>query len=159
MDDYVTKPIKVANLVAALEKCLKTEESAPASGPAATEAEKAAPPAEAGRIPVFDRPAMLERLMQDEGLARTVMESFLSDQPLQLKQMREFVAAGDIQRIQQQAHKIKGAAATVGGEAMRAVALAMEQAARTGDLEGAKGGLPALEAEFERLQKAMRSSL
>ena len=47
----------------------------------------------------------------------------------------------------------------MGGEAMRAVALAMEQAGRTGDLEGAKGGLPALEAEFERLQKAMRSSL
>ncbi|MDO8944807.1 MAG: hypothetical protein Q7U75_16625, partial [Desulfobacterales bacterium] len=46
----------------------------------------------------------------------------------------------------------KGAAANIGGESLRAAALATEQAGKAGDLEGVMARLPELENQFARLK-------
>ena len=106
-------------------------------------------------MPVFDKAGMMARLMDDEDLARTVVEGFLEDIPKQIEALKGYLEAGDAARAERQAHTIKGASANVGGEALRAVAFEMEKAGKTGDLEAVTARLPELETQFARLKEAM----
>jgi len=69
--------------------------------------------------------------------------------------LKNHLAAGDVRLVEQQAHKIKGACATVGGEALRAVAWAMEQAGKSGDLDAARARVTDLDEQFNALKEAM----
>jgi len=91
--------------------------------------------------PVFDKPGMLERMMGDEGMAKVILEGFLQDTPEQIQALRECLAAGDVVVAERQAHSIKGSAANVGGEALRAVAYEMEKSGRAGDLNAMRARL------------------
>ncbi len=162
MNDYVAKPVSAQALADALERWLPRDiAAAPTSAPArkvsarrasvalmADDARGAAPP-------VFDRAAMMARLMDDEELARIVVDGFLEDAPRQIEALRDYLGVADLEGTLRQAHTIRGASATVGGEAMRAVALEMETAARAGDFEAVAAHLPDLESELVRLRKAM----
>ena len=97
---------------------------------------------------------MMARLMDDEDLARKVIEGFLDDIPKQIEVLKGCLEAGDAARAERQAHTIKGASANVGGEALRAVAFEMEKAAKAGDLEAVTARLPELENQFARLRKS-----
>ena len=98
---------------------------------------------------------MLARLMDDEDLARIVAAAFVADIPSQIEALRRCLDAGDAPGAVRIAHAIKGASANVGGEALRAVALEMENAAGAGDLAGAAARLPELESRFARTSEAM----
>jgi HPt (histidine-containing phosphotransfer) domain-containing protein len=155
MGDYVTKPVSPEALAEALDRWLPREDAVPPahapSGPGA------AVPANAGgaEAPVFDEAGMMARLMDDQDLARIVVDGFLEDAPRLIEALRNCLGAGDASGAIRQAHTIKGASATVGGEAMRAVALEMEKAAIAGDFAAVTARLPALESELGRLREAM----
>ncbi|MEI6357913.1 MAG: ROK family protein, partial [Verrucomicrobiota bacterium] len=74
---------------------------------------------------VFDRVGLMNRVMQDTGLARLVVAEFLREVPGQIGQLKSAVAAGETSLMQRQAHNIKGACAAVSGEALRALAAAL----------------------------------
>jgi two-component system sensor histidine kinase/response regulator len=93
--------------------------------------------------------------MDDEDLARTVIEAFLDDVPKQIEALRGYLKTGDAPGAERQAHTIKGASANLGGEALRAVAFGMEKAAKAGDLEYVTARLPELEKQFARLKGEM----
>ncbi len=134
MDDYVTKPISPEALAEALDRWLPRDDVAPP--PRAPGGPAAAAPANAGgaEAPVFDVAGMMARLMDDEELARIVVDGFLEDVPRQIEALRGCLVAGDAPGAIRQAHTIKGASANVGGEALRAVAV--------GDGEGGQGRRP-----------------
>jgi signal transduction histidine kinase/CheY-like chemotaxis protein/HPt (histidine-containing phosphotransfer) domain-containing protein len=167
MNDYVTKPVSPANLVAALERWLPHEASKPAKPRAlGSAAESAAEPGAAGLSvagrepepgppPVFDRDGMMARLMGDRELAQVVAGGFLEEIPGQIGALKRYLADGDPAGARRQAHSIKGAAANVGGEALRAVALAAEMAGQAGDLDAIMDGMPELESQFARLKEEM----
>jgi HPt (histidine-containing phosphotransfer) domain-containing protein len=102
---------------------------------------------------------MLERLMGDEELARTILDVFLEDTPRSIQAMREFLNAGNVPGAEFQAHSIKGTSAIVGGEALRAVAFEMEKAAKAGDLNAVGGHMAELDAQFDRLKEAMKKEI
>ncbi|HEY9173849.1 MAG TPA: response regulator [Verrucomicrobiae bacterium] len=104
---------------------------------------------------VFNRTALLERMMNDEELARSVIEGYLGDMPGQISTLKSFVAVGDAQAAGRQAHKIKGASGTVGGEALRAIAAALEEAGKAGSLPTLVGRLGELERQYAQLEKAL----
>ena len=104
---------------------------------------------------VFDRAGVMRRLEGDRELARVVMEVFLDDVPRQFERLKDLVASGDAQGAGRQAHSVKGAAANVGGERMRRVALDMEKAADAGNLTGVNSRMGELEAEFRLLKDAL----
>ena len=108
-------------------------------------------------MPVYDRDALLRRLVGDENLVEKIVDGFLADMPKQIQALKAFLSSGDAGASEHQAHTIKGAAANVGGDSMRAVALDVEKAAKAGDLTSAEAGTADLEAEFERLKEAMLS--
>ena len=154
MNDYLTKPIERPALVAVLEKWLKPngeEEHAVASEPE----ERVAISNDEKELVVFDRAAFMNRMEDDADLARTVVDGFLEDMPGQITQLKNHLAVGDACLVEQQAHKIKGASAVVAGEALRAVAWAMEQAGKAGDLNAVGSRVSDLDEQFNALKEAI----
>jgi CheY-like chemotaxis protein/HPt (histidine-containing phosphotransfer) domain-containing protein len=101
---------------------------------------------------IFDKTGMMLRMMDDEDLARTVIGGFLEDLPRLIEALKDALESGDIPKTERQAHTIKGASASVGGEALRAVALKMETAAKACDLKSVMARLPELEHQVARLK-------
>jgi len=158
MNDYLSKPIERSALVAVLEKWLKSNDkenhavaSEPEEGVVISNGETNVEKEPA----VFDRAAFMNRMMDDKDLARTILDGFLEDLPGQITQLKNHLAVGDAHLVEQQAHKIKGACAVVGGEALRAVAWAMEQAGKAGDLNGARARVSDLDEQFNALKEAL----
>jgi len=109
-------------------------------------------------IPIYDRDAFLERLTGDEDLAGIVIESFLKYIPNQIQMLKESLDQSDVSGSERQAHTINGAAANVGGEALRGVAFEIETLAKDGKLNAAKEHLAELEVQFDQLKEAMSGS-
>ncbi len=116
--------------------------------------------AEAAPIaPIFDRTAFMSRMMDDKELARMVIEGFLEDLPVQIQALQGEVRSRAIGGVQQLAHKIKGASGAVGGEALRAVASAMEQAAKAGDWTRVLARMLELEDQFAGLKRVLERTI
>jgi len=155
MNDYAVKPVDVKALKAVLEKWLPRDgEGAPSSGVADRAAPTAVPREDSPMV--FDEAALVERLMGDRDVARTIVRGFLDDMPKQLASLESYLAAGDAAAVQRQAHTIKGAAAGVGGNAMRRAARAMEEAAKTGDLAAMAAQMGEMEKQFQAARNAMQ---
>jgi len=144
MDDYVSKPVSWQALTEVLARWLPKKDDEPAM-PNAGEA----PPV------VFDRAAMLERLMSDKALAQVVMEGFLDDIPRQIEALRRHLDAGNVPGAERRAHTLEGAPANAGGEALRALAREMEKAGQAGDLGSVRAHMDDLERGFARLKEAL----
>jgi HPt (histidine-containing phosphotransfer) domain-containing protein len=157
MNDHVTKPVDIEALIVALDRWLKPKGH---NGRACDGDEKSGHPdvftqEKDGKL-IFDRAAFLDRVMNDQDLAREIVEGFLGDLPGQIAQLKKHVVIGDSHQVEAQAHKIKGAAAAVGGEALSAVAAMLEMAGRRGDGEAFRAGLPELDRQFYALKQAMK---
>jgi CheY-like chemotaxis protein/HPt (histidine-containing phosphotransfer) domain-containing protein len=139
MDDYVSKPVAPQALAEVMNRWLPKEIAHPSSL-------------------VFDRTGLLERLMGDADLAALVLAEFLTDIPLQIRALMEYLDAGNAPGAERQAHTIKGASASVGGEAVRALAFQMEGAAKTGDLAAVRARMPELGTQFDQLKEAIKAS-
>ena len=77
----------------------------------------------------------------------------------QIESLKSAAAAGDAEQTTAQAHKIKGAAANVGGLAFSARALEMEDASKAGNMQMICQELPQLEQSFAQLKAAMTQVL
>ena len=97
--------------------------------------------------------------MNDEELARAIIETFLEDLPAQIKQLKEAVTTGEAQSVERQAHKIKGASANLGGEALRALASAIEQAGKAGDMALIASRMAELDDRFDALMRALKNEI
>ena len=150
MDDYVPKPVSPQSLAEVLNKWLPQK-----NGVEALEYHGPDAPLALSASTLFDRAGMLARLMNDESLLHTVSSGFLLDIPKQIVALQSYLENGNLQTAERQAHTIKGAAANVGGNRLREVALKIEQTARDGKLQAAQAAMPALQAEFEALKQAM----
>ena len=144
MDDYVSKPVNPEELIEVIEKQI--------SGSA--EPVKPAAPVETQPVEedVFDRSALLERVGGDKDLLNEIIAMFIEDIPVQLEELKQGIKENDAAVMRGQGHKIKGASATVGAEAMRQAAHEIELAGTHGKLDSAPGLVAKLEQEFERLK-------
>jgi PAS domain S-box-containing protein len=156
MNDYLAKPVDLRALVGVLDKWLPTDNAK--FGMIYDACRKNKEEIEGGRSPsppIFDRAGMMDRMMGDEDLARTVVEGFLEDIPRQLAVLRKFIESGDTRDAERTAHNIKGASANVGGQILSRVALEIEKAGKAGDMYLVKAHMAELDAQFDRLKTAM----
>lgn len=161
MDDYVMKPVAPQELAGALEKWLT---KAPEIGiqKAEVEMQDNVPRFSSISHPsslVWDRAAMLTRLMNNEELVITILQVYLEDIPKQIVALRNYLEAGDAVGAERQAHTIKGASANVSAEAMRDLAFALEQNGKAKDLQSMKARLEELDAVFEEFRKEAETGL
>jgi CheY-like chemotaxis protein/HPt (histidine-containing phosphotransfer) domain-containing protein len=138
MNDYLSKPIDPPLLAKILTRWLvQKNEDDPA-------------------VPVFDRKALEDRLMGDEALIGEMIDIFLEDTLGRIEVLKGHARSGDVDNARAQAHSIKGAAANIGGEVLRRVALEIEKAGKAGDIERVRQMTPQLEKQFDQLKATMR---
>jgi len=159
MNDYISKPVTPQTLARVLEKWLIPQEDSSELGTAAPSGAlkrmNTPPP-----LPlVWDLKGMMERMMNDVDLARAVLEGFPEDISQRIKTLKELLETGDTAGVERQAHSINGAASIVGGEALRAEALAIETAARSGDLAAAAARVAELARRSDRLRALITAQL
>ena len=149
MDGYLPKPIELAPLTKEISRWLL-----PATG---VTPDVIAAACTASHESIFDRCALSDRLMGDEEVIQEVLSIFLEDTPRRIATLRQQISDGDAVGAGEQAHAIKGAAAGVGGEALRKIAFEMEKAGKAGDIKTLLSKIPELESGFEQLSLVMGS--
>jgi len=169
MDDHIAKPVDPTKLRLILERWLpgrcQLESVQEKAGSARLAARNSAQEPgdrkenQAPAEPVFDHADMRQRLMGDDELMRNVAEAVLADMPQQIEWLKTQVLNGDVEQAFAQAHKIKGAVLNAGGKALGELALTMETAGKSGDLETMRREVPALEQGFLRLKTEMERVL
>jgi CheY-like chemotaxis protein len=167
MNDYLAKPIDPQTLSELIIRWLAVkrkdaaETQTASSNPSA--ADIAAKPTQAEVPPqnlaVFNRTILLDRVMDDAELARDVLEAFLVDIPRQIHLLKNCVQAGDLNGCGRRAHSIKGAAANIGAERLRATAFELENLSKAGDATTLQPLVVLLETQFESLTVEIRKDL
>jgi PAS domain S-box-containing protein len=150
MDDYISKPVRIEDLVAALERC------APQSTEPAAVPEMAAP---ADPLVDWDVLARLQADLGDDGtIVIEVIEMFLADAPQQLDRMRQALAAAAAHDLHHAAHTLKSTSASVGALALAACCRELEELARDGALGQAAPLVPRADDLFVQTDGVMRAS-
>ncbi len=145
MDDYLTKPILVDKAARTLQQWL----AAP-TGAGAERTARADPGVAAGKLPeAFKYDAFLDLLGGDAAMAESILRMFLDQAPGDMQKLRNAVAGGDCVQVSRAAHYIKGAAANVFACAIQAVALDIEQAGASGDLDRAGALISTMESAWQ----------
>ena len=146
MNDYVAKPIRVDELVAAIKRTPRR-----ASGSST----RVADPSRDGLIDE----AVLARLADgtggDEGFVSELIEQFVADAPRLVAAARAGLDAGDAGEVRRAAHTLKSNAATFGANALAGRSRELEDAAKRGALEGASEQVDAMGSELDLVLEAL----
>ena len=96
--------------------------------------------------PSFDPEDVLARVEGDRESLAELVDIFHAESPRLLANLRQSVAKGDAQGVQEAAHAIKGTVGNFGGHAA-------SEAARVLEVMGQEGALNGAGAAFERLER------
>ena len=97
--------------------------------------------------------------MGNEALAQKILMGFAEDMPRQIRVLREMLDTDRLSDATRQAHTIKGATATVGGESVCVTAAAIEKSGRNDDAPAMRNRLDELEAGMNELLRVIGQGL
>jgi HPt (histidine-containing phosphotransfer) domain-containing protein len=165
MDDYLSKPIRVEELAAALRRCHpRTAPQPPAPAGGSGESAQVPPGREPqGQPPVAGvlHPPALERLMEtigdDLSLLTALIDTFLSDAPRLVEAARRGLERGQTDEVRRAAHTLKSNGATFGATRFSELSRQLESLARSGTMEGADELIARIDAEYERVRIALET--
>ncbi len=144
MDDYLAKPFKSVELVAAVENRLD------ATPPAMSTAD--------------GQPVDLHGLRTDLELGGVVdimddiLGTFANDSPSRMETLRSAVASGDARAIERAAHAFKSGASTIRARPLADLLQGLERDARAGQLDDAASMLTRIEQAFAAVQRQLQSA-
>jgi len=151
MDDYMSKPVELAVVERVLARWAPMPTIVPTDTPAVVRVRAAER--------VLDPKALSEILALDEpdqpSLLGQMVDAFRASCPGYVARMREAIATGDHETVLNVAHALKGAAASMGAERVRSIAVDLEQRGRQASLAGAGEQLAALEIALEQALAAL----
>jgi PAS domain S-box-containing protein len=150
MDDYVTKPVQMEELIKALGRC---PSSSPASstpdlpsGQETTSQLPASPPPNGTAIDLA-RLNKFRAMIGDESISELI-DLFFKDSAKQLAELQQAAAGGDAEKMERVAHTLKSSSATLGALPLSAMCQELEDLGRAGKLEGASERVARLEVEY-----------
>jgi PAS domain S-box-containing protein len=177
MDDYVAKPIRIEELVTALESTQRRGtggapgggaagaadpltgriESAAAGATAGSPESRAFEPREAPAAEAIDR-ATFDGLVRSMGGAfvAELIDTFVEDARELTAQLPAALARRDVDGFRRAAHSLKSTSESLGAMALASLARELEAIARAGSLDGAGEGLAPVAAEYARVAHALR---
>jgi signal transduction histidine kinase/CheY-like chemotaxis protein/HPt (histidine-containing phosphotransfer) domain-containing protein len=169
MEDYISKPVQVSELVAALSKCRSrlpakasqdhsdAVESTAARGSAMAGPDLLQP--KAGEV--LDRRALKQLRAtlgkQADKMLPQLIETFYRDGARLLGEARLALEQGQANDLRRAAHSLKSSSATFGARELSSVAHQLESLAREGVLDGAGSLLIQAEAEFSTAKAALEA--
>jgi PAS domain S-box-containing protein len=141
MDDYVSKPVRLADLEAALERARRAAAATPAIDARSIEALRALP---------------------DDGgqsLLRNLLAKFIEDAPAAIIALRAAVERGDPRAAALLAHGLKGAGSNFGAHRLADLCGALERAGKAGQTDPLPNLLADTNAELQRVLAALAREL
>ena len=147
MDDYVSKPIRVLDLMSALGRQVATKEGFAADTAEVVEAKK--------ELRIVMGKA-LELLDYDEELYREICGMFLAHVPDSIREIESALREGDIGAAHRKSHALKSISGSVGAEWVRDIAAAIEDACEKNELEGVPELLSRLQSELAKAYQELR---
>jgi PAS domain S-box-containing protein len=153
MDDYVSKPVKVEALRAAIERC--QNQAVPPPAP------RLETPEPAGDVIDHDALAGFRELDEDGdgGLLIQLIQVFLENTPNVLAEAQAALRAGQPAEVARHAHTLKGSCANFGAARLREACQRLETLASGGSLVGAEEMFAAVEQEFAAVRAALEKEL
>ena len=145
MDDYITKPINPTELQNALKKWLlnigskkdkKIDESTDKRS---------------NRNLIWDENDALKRLNGNNSLLIRLIEVFLNDIDVELRQLKDAIDKDDIKNCQLHAHSMKGASANLSAFKLQDMSLNLENAAKENNLNRVKNSYKDIESATKEL--------
>jgi CheY-like chemotaxis protein/HPt (histidine-containing phosphotransfer) domain-containing protein len=152
MDDYISKPVQLNALAAALARGLSPDAK---MVPLKKEDDFANDPVES---------ALCEETLQSlKELGSTIgdsffpelIETFERDATCHLGALRSAIASGDTRRLREEAHALKGASCTIGAQVMGGICQQLENLGIAQNAEGAAELIVRLEREFDRVKNQL----
>jgi PAS domain S-box-containing protein len=146
MDDYVSKPVKPENLLAALNRFTgmrEIEKEIVETGGAAT--------IDPNIIAGF-REMDIEG---EESILGKLIDVFIENTPRVIEEARVALASNMSPQLERAAHTLKGSCSNFGAERMRMVCERLEVLAHEGDLEHARELIAQVEKEFQYVRLAL----
>ena len=154
MDGYVTKPINLEEVTAAILTALHITPE----GDNDTSLDKRNGKMLERSEVLWDMSRTLEQLGGDETLLQEVMEIFLDQAPKHLAALRLAVAQGQAETVETTAHTLKGELGYLGIPEISQRASEIEEIGRSKDVSRAAGLLPQFEADITGLFSAIRNA-
>jgi CheY-like chemotaxis protein len=142
MDDYLSKPLRPADLDAILERWLGAAPAGPAPAAVAAVPEDTLVDEERMRVFREDYPEIVEQLV----------DLFIDSTPPLLADLRLAVQDGDGEAVRRAAHKLKGSCQNIGAARLAGLAAAIEQGDSAPDADE-------LEQVFDATCDALRAAL
>jgi PAS domain S-box-containing protein len=146
MDGYVAKPIRIGQLLDAIRSAVDADADAVASESEPSSAEN-----------IVDWAKALDAVGGDHDLLKTLTQSVIEETPRMIDAVRRSVADGDSARLQLTAHTLKGSMRYFGANRAIQLAFRLEKMGEDGNLDDAAAALVSLEAEMDRLLRALAS--
>jgi CheY-like chemotaxis protein len=142
MDDYISKPIRVAELIAALAK----------TPPLALPKEEIT-----NLPPIVDRPAF-EDLKKEMGLdfIRELVDAYCEETPQLISALRQALADQDAEAFRRAAHSIKSTSNTLGALRSGSLAKELEMLGKAGQLGAAAAEVERLATDYLQVQQALK---
>ncbi len=159
MTEFVSKPFSARDMVIILERAVARVRLARVSRllhvlPERHQMSLASNPSSSI---VVDLGVSLQRLGNDRQLLKDMANFYVEDVPTLISELRSALETGDIELATRSAHSLKGLSANFEARFAVEAALAVETAARAGDLAQASGGRENLEHEIGRVVEALKS--
>jgi two-component system sensor histidine kinase/response regulator len=156
MDDYLTKPIKPAELAAALRRLSGGLPATPATSSEAVPGDPPAPaPGDLATDTGFDLTAALSYVEGNRELLDELLGIFALDAPAQMDKIRRAIAARDPAALLRGAHTLKGSLKVLGATAAAQLALDLETLGRAGEIDGAGEMAANLERQVDRILQSV----
>lgn len=179
MDDYISKPIRIEELVRALADSQPINHQTPSLSPqpfeVATDTVVGSNPMIEGlpsmpAIIVPDlikqstsvNPAVLQEfqeLMGEDGLSIVVnlVDLYCSDSPTLIKQMKQFLAGTDFDGLRRSAHTLKGNSNQIGAGNLAELCYTLEKKAKNSSNDGAIELIEQIEVELVRVSTHLKT--
>jgi HPt (histidine-containing phosphotransfer) domain-containing protein len=138
MDDYLSKPLRMKELAAALDKWL---------------------PLNHASLPAWSAATLTELVGDNPGMHKRLLGKFLVNATVQVTDITAAAAASDTATLAGIAHTLKSAARSVGALALGELCQRLETAGRTGDANACSELAAGLQAEFAAASTAISGHL
>ncbi|MCH8292261.1 response regulator [Candidatus Poribacteria bacterium] len=164
MDDYISKPMKLENLRAVLEKWVQTaEDAAHPEQDDGTSSNRRSDLTETDKITPALNPLALASLHDlaegDVSFLTEVFETFMRETSERITAMRRAVDAEDVDRLRKAAHTLKGAGSNLGAERMVDICNRLESIGNAEFVAVATALIEELAEEFNRVKIALSDQL
>ena len=103
--------------------------------------------------------AALKALDDGDGFFAEMVNTFLDNAKVTFEQLYAAQAANDIRALERAAHKLRGAASTIGAQNLMAMCEALETSARADHVPDVAGSVAAIETELQQVRLALQAEM